>query len=77
VAGEERHNVVLSEKLEKDDLVRTKGDVDERGQGFPPDLIVGKIISVNKQPSALFQSAEVKSLVDFSRLSTVFVITQN
>jgi rod shape-determining protein MreC len=69
-------NVVLSEKLEKDDLIRTKGDVDENGHGFPPDLIVGKIISVNKQPSALFQSAEVKSLVDFSKLSTVFVLLQ-
>ncbi len=67
-------NVVLSDKLEKDDLVVTRGDVDEAGLGFPPDLIVGKITSVNKQPSALFQSAEVKSLVDFSKLSTVFVI---
>jgi rod shape-determining protein MreC len=69
-------NIVLSEKLEKDDLVRTKGDVDEKGLGFPPDLIVGKIIAVNKQPSALFQSAEVRSLVDFSKLSTVFVLLQ-
>lgn len=67
-------NVVLSEKLEKDDLVVTKGDVDEHGVGFPPDLVVGKIISVNKQPSALFQSAEVKSLVNFFKLSTVFVL---
>lgn len=67
-------NVVLSDKLEKDDLIITRGDVDEHGQGLPPDLVVGKIISVNKQPSALFQSAEVKSLVDFSKLSTVFVL---
>lgn len=67
-------NVVLSDKLEKDDLVVTRGDIDEHGQGYPPDLVVGKITAVYKQPSALFQNAEVKSLVDFGKLSTVFVI---
>ncbi len=69
-------NVVLSEKLEKDNLVVTKGDVDNpAGQGIPPGLVVGKIVSVNKKESNLFQTAEIKSLVDFSRLETVFVIT--
>lgn len=67
-------NVVLADKLEKDDLVITRGNVDEHGQGFPPDLIIGKITAVYKQPSALFQAAEVKSLVDFSKLDTVFVL---
>lgn len=70
-------NVVLSDKLEKDDLIVTKGDVDEHGQGYPADLVVGKVTAVYKQASALFQSAEVRSLVDFSKLSTVFVITKN
>lgn len=69
-------NVVLSDKLEKGDVVITKGDVDDSGKGFPPDLLVGKVVSVNKKASALFQRAEVKSLVDFSRLETVFVMTQ-
>jgi rod shape-determining protein MreC len=68
-------NVVLSDKLEKGDMVITKGDIDETGKGFPPDLVVGKIVSVNKKASALFQQAEVKSLVDFARLETVFVLT--
>jgi rod shape-determining protein MreC len=68
-------NVVLSDKLEKDDLVVTKGDVDERGGGFPPDLVVGKIISVNKKDSNLFQSAQIKSLVDFNKIRMVFVVT--
>lgn len=69
--------VVLSDKLAKGDIVITKGDIDDKGKGFPPDLIVGKIVSVNKKASALFQQAEVKSLVDFSRLETVFVMTKN
>ncbi len=67
-------NVVLSDKLEKDDLVKTKGDVDEKGGGFPPNLIVGKIISVNKQASSLFQVAQVRSLVDFNKIRMVFVV---
>jgi len=67
-------NVVLSDKLDTNSLVVTKGDVDGQNSGFPPDLVVGKITSVNKQPSALFQTAEVQSLVDFSKLSMVFIL---
>ena len=66
-------NVVLSDKLEQNDLVQTKGDVDKTGDGFPPDLVIGKIISVKKVSSALFQVAEVRSLVNFSHLDMVFV----
>lgn len=69
-------NVVLSEKLEKDDFVVTKGDTDMHGVGIPPDLIVGKIVSIDKKPSALFQVAKVHSLVDFSKTSLVFVVTR-
>lgn len=70
------NNVVLSEKLLKGDLVMTKGNIDERGLGIPPDLIIGKVISVNKKASSLFQTAEVKSLFDFSTLETVFIIVE-
>ena len=70
-------NVVLSDTLEKDDVVRTHGDIDNKGNGFPPDLIVGKIVSINKRASSLFQTAEVKSLVDVGKLETVFVLMNN
>ena len=69
-------NVVLSDKLEKDDIVMTKGDVDEKGAGFPPDLVVGKIVSISKRESNLFQAAKLQSLVEFEKMRTVFVITQ-
>ncbi|MBA3724132.1 MAG: rod shape-determining protein MreC [Candidatus Levybacteria bacterium] len=67
-------NVVLSDKVEKDDLVVTRGNIDERGEGFPSELVVGKVISVNKKASNLFQEAQIKSLVDFKRVRMVFVI---
>lgn len=67
-------NVVLADKLEKEDLVITKGDVSEKGSGYPPDLVIGKIVAVHKRASDLFQVAEVQSLVNFSKLKMVFVI---
>jgi rod shape-determining protein MreC len=67
-------NVLLSENLTKDELVLTKGDLDTNETGFPPDLIIGKIKSINKNPSALFQKAEVESPIDFENLSEVFII---
>jgi cell shape-determining protein MreC len=68
------NNVLLSDTLQKGDIVVTKGDINSDGLGFPPDLIVGKIISINKKASALFQSAEVERLVDVTRLKMVFVM---
>jgi rod shape-determining protein MreC len=67
-------NVTLSENLRKGDLVTTKGDLTEKGTGYPPDLVVGRIISIEKKPSDLFQKAKVQSLVNFQNLSTVFVL---
>jgi rod shape-determining protein MreC len=68
-------NVVLSDSLEKQDTVLTKGDVNGEGTGFPPDLVVGKITSISKSPSDLFQKAAVKSKIDFTKMDKVFVIT--
>lgn len=67
-------NVLLSEKLSVGDYVATKGDFQINGTGYPPSLIVGKITSIEKKASDLFQRAKVKSLLDFSKLNTVFVV---
>lgn len=69
-------DVLLTEKLEKDDLVITRGDVDIDGRGIPPDLIVGKIIMIEKKPSDLFQSASVSVFIDVTELNSVFVVTE-
>lgn len=67
-------NVVLSQNLNVLETVLTYGDLNADGSGYPANLIVGKIVAVDKNPSALFQKAEVLSLLDFSKLTTVFVI---
>ena len=67
-------NILQSLDLKESDLVVSKGDLDIKGRGYPSDLVVGKVISVEKKPSALFQKAKIISLLDFSNLSTVFII---
>ncbi len=67
-------NVLLTEDLQKGDLVLTKGSTNLQSIGSPPDLVLGKITSINKKASELFQSAEVAPLVDVAHLQTVFVL---
>ncbi|HAL16852.1 MAG TPA: rod shape-determining protein MreC [Anaerolineaceae bacterium] len=45
------------------------------GGGYPPDLLVGQVISVRSSGTDLFQSASVQSVVDFGSLQAVLVIT--
>lgn len=67
-------NILQSSDLKESDLVISKGDLDIKGRGYPAGLIVGKVTSVEKKPSALFQKAKIISLLDFSNLSIVFII---
>jgi len=69
-------NVLLSENISVGELVLAKGNIDSDGIGIPPDLVIGKITSVEKKPSDLFQRANVESFVNFVNLSTVFVYIQ-
>ncbi len=57
--------------VEAGDLILTSG----LGGGYPPDLIVGQVININKFDFQLFQTASVQPSVDFSRLVIVLVIT--
>lgn len=68
-------SVLLSDKLQVGDMVVTTGSTDLAGHGLPAGFIVGKIISVDKNPSSLYQTASVKSLLQIEKLSTVFVMT--
>lgn len=69
-------NVLLSDNLKPLDLILTNGDTSLNGSGYPPNLVVGKIVSVDKKASSLFQRAEVSSFIDFSKITTVFIIVK-
>lgn len=66
-------NVDLTDKLNKNDTVVSKGNIDSNGEGVPPDLVLGNIIAVNKRASDVFQAAEVKNMVDYSKLKIVYI----
>jgi rod shape-determining protein MreC len=53
------------------DVVLTSG----LGGGYPPNLLVGQVVSVRKLPTELFQQAALQANVDFNRLQFVLVIT--
>jgi rod shape-determining protein MreC len=69
-------NVAFADKLQKNDIVITKGDMHDSNKKIPPHLVIGKISSINKRESDVFQTAKVRSLIDISRLDIVFVMKQ-
>lgn len=68
-------NVTLEETLELEDVVVSSGDIDGQQGGFPPNLIIGKIVSVDKNESSLFQRAKVESPASMSALQIVFLLS--
>lgn len=68
--------VVITDTLKKDGVIVTKGEVDSRGIGVVPDLIIGKITSISKNETSPFQSAEVMPLIDYPKLIDVFIISK-
>lgn len=57
--------------LKPGELVLTSG----LGGSYPPNVLVGQVISVRKNENDVFQSATVQSAVDFRSLLAVLVIT--
>ncbi len=70
-------NVLLSDHLKLGDSVVTSGSQNLKGNGYPPGLLVGKIMSVEHNASALFQKARVESLLQFDRLEMAFIMRAN
>lgn len=68
-------NVLQEDDIKTSDIIVTRGSQNEDGVGIPPDIIVGKVLSIEKKPSEVFQKGKVESPLEFSKLSTVFVVT--
>ncbi len=68
----------LSLSMIPQDLDVPKGEViltSGLGGRFPSNIMVGQVTGIQKQGNALFQSASVQPIVDFTNLSVVLVIT--
>ena len=53
------------------DLILTSG----LGGGFPSDILIGQVVGIRSRDQDLFQRATVQTVVDFSQLEIVLVIT--
>lgn len=53
------------------DLVVTSG----LGGGFPPEILIGRVVSVHKRDYELYQTAVIEPRNDFTRLEIVLIIT--
>lgn len=61
--------VLQEEEIQKGNFVITSGD-----EGWAPDLLIGEILNVLLKSAELFRKAQVKPFVDYSKLTTVFVV---
>lgn len=67
-------DVILSENLSEGDSIATIGDVDEKGLGIRPGVLVGKIENIRKSENQLFQEATVVPHLEYKTLENVFVV---
>jgi rod shape-determining protein MreC len=61
----------LEAQIEVGDVVLTSG----LGGHFPPDLVIGEVVDVERSEAELFQKAFLQPAADLSSLEMVFVIT--
>lgn len=66
-------NVLTSSTLKIKDLVETSPGQNYDGSGIMPNLVVGKIVSVQKIPSSLFQKAKIEPVYNYKDLEIVFL----
>ena len=72
VTGELSLNMISQDVvIQAGDLVLTSG----LGGTYPPNLLVGQVVSIRKLQSELFQQAAIQPNVDFTQLQFVLVIT--
>ncbi len=71
-SGVKLTQIAQNEDIGKDDLVLTSGE----GGTYLPDLIIGKVAQTQDNQAGLFKEAVLTALVDYAKLTTVFVILE-
>lgn len=62
--------IPLDLNVEPGDVVLTSG----LGGNFPPNIFIGQVLSTQRRENALFQTASVQPIVDFSSINAVLVV---
>lgn len=63
-----------SEEVKVNDLVFSTGEGDKIA--YEPDLLIGKISSIDSKETDLFKKANVNPLINYDKLTTVFVVAE-
>lgn len=61
--------VLQKDPLFLDDMVMTTGE-----DGFPPNLLIGKVFHIFSEDIKVYKQAKFKTLLDFASLKNVFII---
>lgn len=62
--------IPLDVQVDPGDVVLTSG----LGGNYPPNIFIGQVLSVQQRENALFQTATIQPIVDFSSINAVLVI---
>jgi len=60
----------LEQNVEPGDVVLTSG----LGGNYPPNIFIGQVLSTQRRENALFQTASVQPIVDFTSINAVLVV---
>jgi rod shape-determining protein MreC len=63
--------IPLDEHIQPGDVVLTSG----LGGNYPPNIFVGQVLSTQRRENALFQTASVQPIVDFTSINAVLVVS--
>ena len=63
--------IPLDENIEPGDVVLTSG----LGGNYPPNIFVGQVLSTQRRSNALFQTASIQPIVEFSSINAVLVVS--
>lgn len=67
--------ILITDQIQKGDIVVTQGDINKNGKGLSPNIVIGRITSINRVENKPFQNAKIESVINFGRLENVFVLT--
>jgi len=76
LVGQYGGGLVLDEVLQEEDIQKGDFVVSSGDEDWAPDLLIGEIENVLPKSAELFRKAKVTPLVDYFRLTTVFVIIE-
>ncbi len=62
--------IPLDVSVEPGDVVLTSG----LGGNYPPNIFIGQVLSVQQRENALFQTASVQPIVDFTSINAVLIV---